>query len=200
MHALAAGDLVLGGVDSVTAVVVNQHRRSGLASALLSIRTAAGEALAVTPDHVVQLNGVFSAARAAKSADVLSTGDVISAVTRFRGAVVNPITRSGTVLAASGGRPVVAATGNEWLSDVLLSAYPKYTLSFNLAVLFPATTQLLYDALLEPFFNAHARRLEARKAALPAPLVSAGLIAGDAALAASLAAALCSSPLVLAMA
>merc|ERR1711918_178791 len=58
------------------------------------------------------------------------------------------------------GEPVVAATAPEWSADVLLSAYPKYTLSFNLAFLFPASVQAFYNAALEPFFSVAVPRLE----------------------------------------
>merc|ERR1712100_235436 len=90
----------------------------------------------------------------------------------------------GTILAAGPqGVPVVAATAPEWSADVLLSAYPKYTLSFNLAVLFPASVQVYYDSALEPFFSLAVPRLEHVKAVAPVPAVAAGLALGDALLA-----------------
>jgi len=101
-------------------------------------------------------------------------------VARSRGGIINPITSDGKILAAGPtGLPVVAATGNEWLADVMLSGCAKYSLSFNLAALFPATVQAYYDAWLEAGFNAAVPTLAALKAAAPAPVVVAGVVAGD---------------------
>eukprot|EP00965_Chrysotila_dentata_P201753 6180731-Pleurochrysis_carterae.AAC.2 len=94
----------------------------------------------------------------------------VEQVTRTRGGIINPITSDGKILAAGPtGLPVVAATGNEWLADVMLSGYAKYSLSFNLAALFPGTVQAYYDAWLEAGFNAAVPTLAALKAAAPAP-------------------------------
>merc|ERR550514_1927479 len=91
-------------------------------------------------------------------------------------------------LAAAGpeGEPVVAATAPEWSADVLLSGYPKYTLAFNLALMFPASVQAFYNVALEPFFSLAVPRLEQIKAAAPMPAVVAGFALGDVSLAAGL--------------
>lgn len=187
MKRLVAGDLVLSDKETVSRVVANQHKASAVTSTLLSLHTADGEALAVTPDHVLLLDSTFAAARSATIGSVLSSGAAVTAVSHSRGGVVNPITASGTILASGpSGVPVVAATANEWLADVLLSSYPKRTFSFALAAAFPATTQAYYDAVLEPFFNVAVPHLEKTKALVSAPAVAALCMLGDVSLAGGL--------------
>merc|ERR1719311_1019974 len=184
MEALVAGDTVLADGEALTRVVVNQHARVKATAPMLTLHFEGGS-LSLTADHVVLLDGALSPARLATVGSVLSSGRKVSAVTRSSEEVVNPITSAGTILAAGPmGEPAVAATANEWLADVLLSAYPKYTLSFNLAILFPASVQAYYNSLLEPFFSLAVPRLEQVKAVAPMPAVAAGLALGDALLAA----------------
>merc|ERR1719230_1226956 len=141
MGALVAGDAVLADGAGLTRVVVNQHAGVKAAAPMLTLHFEGGS-LSLTADHVLLLDGALSPARLAAVGSVLSSGRKVSAVTHGSQGVVNPITAAGTILAAGpSGEPVVAATANEWLADVLLSAYPKYTPSFNLAVLFPASVQ-----------------------------------------------------------
>ena len=79
-------------------------------------------------------------------------------------------------------------TCNFLLVQVLLSAYPKYTLSFALAHLFPATAQAYYDALLEPLFNLALPRIQApRGAKIGKSAAAMGLVLGDLLLAAGFA-------------
>merc|ERR1719502_677840 len=184
MDKLVAGDTVLANAAALTRVVVNQHAMVKAAAPMLTLHFEGGS-LSLTADHVLQLDGALSPARLAAVGSVLSSGRKVSAVTRSSEEVVNPITAAGTILAAGTiGEPAVAATANEWLADVLLSAYPKYTLSFNLAILFPASVQAYYNSLLEPFFSLAVPRLEQVKAVAPVPAVAAGLALGDALLAA----------------
>ena len=126
--------------------------------------------------------------RSATVGSVLSNGVTITAITAHSGGIINPIVAGGTILASdkAGGAPVLAATADEWTANVLLSAYPKFSPSFALAALFPATVQAYYDDALEPFFNAAVPTLRTLKVAAPAPLVGLALIAGDAALVAGL--------------
>jgi len=189
MSELAAGDTVLSDADTAARVVVNQHKiEDGKASLLITLTHARGS-LALTPDHVLELDGKFMPAREAHVGAALSNGAVIEAISHSRGGIINPITATGKILAAAAtGEPVVAATGNEWLADVMLSAYPKYTLSYTLAAAFPAAVQAYYDGALEPLFTAAVPHLTKIKAAAPAPLVGVILVAGDAALATGLAA------------
>lgn len=189
MSELAAGDTVLSDADTAARVVVNQHKvEDGKASLLITLTHARGS-LALTPDHVLELDGKFMPAREAHVGAALSNGAVIEAISHSRGGIINPITVTGKILAAAAtGEPVVAATGNEWLADVMLSAYPKYTLSYALAAAFPAAVQAYYDGALEPLFTAAVPHLTKIKAAAPAPLVGVILVAGDAALATGFAA------------
>jgi len=186
MDALVAGDTVLATDAAATRVVVNQHAGVKATSPMLTLHFEGG-ALALTPDHVLFVDGAHAPARLAGVGSVLSSGRKVTAITRSQQGIVNPITVAGTILAAGPeGEPVVAATAPEWSADVLLSAYPKYTLSFNLAFLFPASVQAFYNAALEPFFSVAVPRLEQVKAAAPMPVVAVGFALGDAALAAGL--------------
>merc|ERR1719198_2731139 len=175
MDALVAGDAVLASDVAATRVVVNQHAGVKATAPMLTLHFEGG-ALALTPDHVLLVDGAHAPARLAAVGSVLSSGRKVTAITRGQQGIVNPITVAGTILAAGPqGEPVVAATAPEWSADVLLSAYPKYTLSFNLAFLFPASVQAFYNAALEPFFSVAVPRLEQIKAAAPLPVVAAGL-------------------------
>jgi len=186
MGALVAGDTVLADGAALTRVVVNQHAGVKAAAPMLTLHFEGGS-LSLTADHVLLLDGALAPARLAAVGSVLSSGRKVSAITHGTQDVVNPITAAGTILAAGpSGDPVVAATANEWLADVLFSAYPKYTLSFTLAALFPASVQAYYDSALEPFFSLLVPRLEHVKSAAPMPAVAAGLVLGDTLLAGGL--------------
>mmetsp|Transcript_32569 Transcript_32569/g.71466 ORF Transcript_32569/g.71466 Transcript_32569/m.71466 type:complete len:394 (+) Transcript_32569:66-1247(+) len=186
MSSLRAGDLVLSqsaAEPSISRVIVNQHVESDHTSVLMHMKHSKGS-LSVTADHVVLVDGEFMPARVVKAGSKLALADgghvEVEHVARSRGGIINPITSDGKILAAGPtGLPVVAATGNEWLADVMLSGCAKYSLSFNLAALFPATVQAYYDAWLEAGFNAAVPTLAALKAAAPAPVVVAGVVAGD---------------------
>jgi len=179
MDALVAGDLVLATKETATRVVVNQHVGVKATSPMLTLHFEGGS-LSLTPDHVLLLNGAYAPARLAAVGSVLSSGRKVAAVTRKQQGIVNPITAAGTILAAGQqGEPVVAATAPEWSADILLSGYPKHTLAFNLAFLFPASVQAFYNAALEPFFSLAVPRLEQIKAAAPLPAVAVGFAIGD---------------------
>ena len=191
MLELVAGDLVLtekGGVPSVDRVVVNQHREHTTRSAALLTLVHAAGSLTLTPGHVVWLDGGFAPARSATVGSVLSNGVTITAITAHSGGIINPIVAGGTILASdkAGGAPVLAATADEWTANVLLSAYPKFSPSFALAALFPATVQAYYDDALETLYHAAVPTLRTLKLAAPAPLVGLATISVDAALVAGL--------------
>jgi len=144
-----------------------------------------GGLLSLTPDHMLLVDGKLRAARTVTNGASLS-GYKVHAVTSTRSGIINPITTSGLILAAStSGQPILAATGNEWLADVMLSSYPQYTLSYTLASAFPATVQRFYDAVLEPVFNALVPILTPLKASAPQPVIYAALVSADLALAAA---------------
>jgi len=169
-------------VGSTTSVVVVQHSAAAapVTSALLLLNHSEGS-LELTPDHVVVLDGRYTAARHAVAGSRLSSGASVTAVVAIpSAAVINPITASGRLLVANKeGMPVTSATGNEWIADALLSSYARYTFSFTLAAALPACAQDYYDSLLEPLFNGAVPALASLKGAAPPPMAAAGLIVGD---------------------
>ena len=176
MTALVAGDVVLADGKTSTRVVVNQHVGAGKTSAVITIRHTEGS-LSLTPDHVIELDGAFIASREAAAGATLSSGATVTAVSLGVSGIINPHTASGTILAADGvGKPVVAATGNEWLSSWLLSGYPKYTLTYSLAAAFPAAVQQYYNDIVE---HMSLGTLAKFAHALPTPVVGGCLIIGD---------------------
>jgi len=179
MAALRSGDIVLDGPSSTTRVIVNQHREATFKSALVEIEHANGK-LALTPDHVLAVDGAFVPARNAARGSKLGASEV-SRVVHTAGEVINPLTASGKILAQGG---VLASTYPEWIAEYMLSsALVPLPLSLsNLAsYLFPETTQAYYDALVEPLVTAaHPKHL---KDALPAALYPAAFFTADLALA-----------------
>ena len=176
MTALVAGDMVLADMKTSTSVVVNQHLGAGKTSAVLTIHHTEGS-LTLTPDHVLELDGTFVASREAAAGATLSSGATVKTVSSGVSGIINPHTASGTILAADGvGKPVVAATGNEWLSSWLLSGYPKYTFTYTLAAAFPATVQQYYNEIIE---HMSLGALAKFAHALPTPVVGGCLIVGD---------------------
>jgi len=185
MAELQAGDLVLSSKDGAIfteRVVVNQHRESNARAALITLHHSAGS-LSLTPNHVLWIDGAYRPAREAVVGSSLSDGLVVNTIVEGdEGRIINPITTGGTILAAGkdGGLPVLSVTGEEWLSDVILSGYPQYTLSFALAAAFPERVQAYYDAVLEPVFNTAGPYLSATKAFAPyTALVGAAVVLGD---------------------
>jgi len=184
MADLVAGDLVLSDASTTTRVVVNQHVPEPAVTAhLLTLEHATGS-LSLTPDHVIFVDGSFLPARAASPGSTLSGGAVVMRVSHGHGAVINPITASGKILAAGlNGTPVVAATANEWAADALLSPFAAYSLAFAFSAAFPQRVQEYYDAALEPIFNAAVPHLARTKASSSTPFVVTCFALGDALLA-----------------
>jgi len=193
MASLKSGDLVMDGPGSVARVIVNQHREATFKSSLLEITHANGE-LSLTPDHVLEVDGVFVPARLASAGTMLGDSEV-SRVTVTAGEVINPLTTSGKILTQGG---VLATTYPEWVAEYMLSSrlVPlPISLSNLLSYVFPETTQAYYDAVIEPLVTkAHPKHL---KAALPAPLLPAAFLFGDLALASGFAGFALASPMVL---
>jgi len=182
MSALRSGDIVKDGPRSTTRVVVNQHRSAELISDLLTLESAAGvRPLSLTADHVLEVSGKMVAAREALVAGArLGTAEGTAVVTRAShstGAVINPITASGKIIANG----VVAATYPEWIAEWMFTSYVPLPLSLGnaLSALFPEHTQAYYDDALEPFFAATAPRLVALKRVLPSPLVVLAFLVAD---------------------
>jgi len=194
MASLRSGDLVLDGPSSTTRVIVNQHREATFTSSLIEIEHKHGK-LALTPDHVLAIEGKFVAARNAAPGSMLGESE-ISHVAITEGAVINPLTASGKILTQGG---VLASTYPEWIAEYMLSsALVPLPLSFSnlISYLFPETTQAYYDALIEPLVTiAHPKHL---KAALPTALYPVAFFAGDLALAVGFGAFALASPIVIA--
>jgi len=180
MKDLAAGDVVLAtdasGALSLERVIVNQHKANPLASALLELHHSAG-VLALTPDHVLLVNGAFGPARDATPGSTLKLADgtkvVVARVTKAHGTVINPLTTSGTIVAGG----VVASSHPEW--TFAWAGKAPFPLFYGLAAAFPTTSQAYYDAVLEPLFDALGANL--RPMALGASALVAPLALADAA-------------------
>jgi hypothetical protein len=194
MAALRSGDVVMDGPSSTTRIIVNQHREATFKSALVEIEHANGK-LALTPDHVLALDGAFVPARNAAPGSKLGASEV-SRVAYTAGEVINPLTASGKILTQGG---VLASTYPEWIADYMLSSVLvplPLSLSNLISYLFPETTQAYYDALIEPLVTAaHPKHL---KAALPAALYPVAFLAADLALAAGFGAFALASPVAVA--
>lgn len=173
MASLASGDRVLASPDLISRIIVNVHRAEiTTTAAMLTLETTSGGVVSLTPDHALSLDGFVAAAREARPGNVLATGERLSRVTRRAGgAVINPFTTAGTILAAgSDGPPILATTFSAWFAQWLLdtSVYPvPLSLSNVLSYIFPATSQAYYDAALEPLFVSNQPRLVDAWARLP---------------------------------
>ena len=186
MASLASGDLVLSSPHATTRVLVNQHRAEEAAATvapMVRIRHTHGT-LTLTPDHVLLVDGAFQPARlVARGSRLEPASSVVTSVTATSDAIVNPLTTSGTILAAGPeGAPVVASCFPEWIADLALGStlYPlPHSLTAVASYLFPRAVQTYHDALLEPFFAATATRLEGVRAAVPAPVALAILFCFD---------------------
>ena len=202
MTSLSAGDYVLtqaaDGALAHTRVILNQHkvaRDSDASSPLLTLYHERGT-LGLSPDHVLRVGGEFGPARTATAGAHLVAADGksarVSRVEVSRGGVVNPLTVSGTILAAGPtGAPVLASVYGEWIADYFLgvATYPlPYSLGSALAYLFPEHVQAYYDTVLEPPFLAGAVHLKSISAAAPDAVIGAIVFGFDLALGAGFAA------------
>jgi hypothetical protein len=189
MPTLRAGDLVLtaaAGKPAVTRVVLNQHvADDGPAPPVLTLHHARGT-VTLTEDHVLAVGGAFASAR---DALVAADGEplAVERVEVGREGVINPITVSGTILAAGpAGVPVLASVYGDWIAYYFLAThvYPlPLSLSSALAYFFPAHVQGYYDAALEPAFIRAAKGLKV-SAKAPWPVVALIIAALDVLLAA----------------
>merc|ERR1719183_398615 len=154
MAELRSGDRVLSSMAEIARVIVNQHKEVVLSARMVRISHSGGS-LALTPDHVLRVDGVLAAARDVKPGSNLDGAKVESA-TLTTGAIINPVTTSGYILAAGPkGTPVVASSHPEWIAPFMLSAtgllVSERSLCSSLARLFPESAQAFYDAHLEAF-------------------------------------------------
>jgi len=173
MTELRAGDHVLtadpaSGEPVATRIVVNQHiKPNNVISELLTVHHADGS-IAVTPDHVVSVDGEFASASTIAPGSTLAMPTAeghlrrvaVEAVTKSTGGIINPLTASGTILAATDGAAVLASAYPDWIASFMLGLkfYPlPFSLSSMISYVLPELTQEFYDAKLEAFFwkNAH---------------------------------------------
>ena len=105
---LSAGDLILGGSD-LTRVVAVQHKAVDTTAEMLTFDTADGASVSMTADHAVFVDGQLIAAAEVKVGSLLSTG-AVKRITKSKGAIINAVTASGTILATDAGAPVLAAS------------------------------------------------------------------------------------------
>merc|ERR1712060_106731 len=187
MSELSAGDIVLdGNPETLTAsrVVVVQHKiESATTTNLLTLLHAEGS-LTLTPDHMLLIDGGFAPARVARAGSLVQTpGETafqLLRVEKTQGAVVNPITKTGTILAADkDGAPLIASTANEWIADIMFSNYAQFSLSYMLSAVLPVTVQSYYDNILEPLFNAAVPSLAKLKRSVPTTVVATACVFGD---------------------
>jgi len=179
MSELRSGDVVKDGPDSVSRVIVNQHRAVEKMASLLNLEHTKGT-LSLTPDHALFVDGKIAAAVEAVPGSKLGDASVVR-TTSSTGAVINPITASGKILAAGEGEAVLAASTPNWIAEYLLTSYVPLPVSLSNAIsfAFPESTQAYYDAVLEDFFGATAPSLMKLKTALPSPLVAAAFLISD---------------------
>ena len=106
------------------------------------------------------------------------SGSKVTAISHGFAGVINPVTVSGTIVAAGAtGRPVVSSTYPEWIAQYMLEQNNGYyplpvSMSNMLAYLFPATAQAYWDEVLEHAFAANQQRLGSAKLGLPTALVA----------------------------
>ena len=122
MTSLISGDRVLDvgedGALRTTTIIVNQHRDSvgeHRSTKILTLKYVGGE-LSLTPHHMIHLDGELQPASAARAGSVLmgARGPVkLLGVKAKEGHIINPLTHSGTLLAASThGAPVLASVAS----------------------------------------------------------------------------------------
>ena len=192
MASLASGDLVLSSPHATTRVLVNQHRGVIKAASMVQISHTTGT-LTLTPDHMLLVDGAYQPARNVKPGSRLEPASIVTAVAATNDAIVSPLTRSSTILAAGReGGPVVASCFPEWVANLVVDsrAFPlPFALSTAAAHLFPAAVQAFYDDALEPLLDASVvPGLERLNAALPTPLALGVMACADVLMVAGLAA------------
>ena len=169
MTELTAGDAVLtvapGGSLVASRVLVTQHKRSAAVSTVLTFVTANGSSISLTPDHAIFVDGKLAAARTVRVGSTLTDAHgrqtAITSVDATRDGIINPVTAAGTLLAADGGEPYLAASHPIWIAPHILRAGGRLPapLFSCLSHAFPATMQAYYDAVLERIGSAVASRV-----------------------------------------
>jgi len=162
MTELRSGDRVLSHTDGtkmIDHVLFNQHVKATRShTPMLRLVLEEGDSeLRVTPDHVIMVDGKWQPARMAVAGSSLTNADGkfvrVRSVSLVTGGVINPVTASGTILAAGKeGSPFLASTYGEWIADRVLPRTAHSFLSEVLITAYPQATQDFYDSLIEPMF------------------------------------------------
>jgi len=162
------------GVATIVGVFVNQHVGRERMAPLRRLELEGGGALTVTDDHVILIDGQWRPAGEATVGSSVGvtihgapqTSNTVATIVHSVGAVVNPVTTSGTILAfdigsnsagaqgaAAASAPVLASTHSAWLAAPMLnaSAFPL-PLSAALSRALPTHTQGFYSETLEARF------------------------------------------------
>ena len=147
MAELAAGDRVLtasaSGSLEITQIVVVQHKHATeMSSDMLKLGTADGSTLSLTGDHAIFTDGSLVAAADVRVGSVLLTArgssTVVDSITKATEAreIINPVTTSGTILAADdGSRPLLVASHPIWVAPwVVESKVARYAVNAVLAL------------------------------------------------------------------
>jgi len=198
MTSLTAGDRVLSGLPggdlTVSRVITNQHLLPvPRLSTLLTIHFDGGS-LTVTPDHMLYIDHSLHPARAATVGSWLddAKGGVrrVSAVTMVAGAIINPHTTAGTIVAAGAvGAPILATTYGEWIADAMPAITVQATISHAISLVLPHSSQAFSDLLFGQALShmGWGNALIALKQATPVPLYPAAVVFCDLALTAAFA-------------
>ena len=116
---------LIDGTMATTDVIVNQHVNApSTMSTLLTVTTEDGSSVTLTPDHALFVDGKLAAASDVKVGLSLTSAQGepvrVNAIHWATGAVINPVTGAGTILAAEGdGLPLLAASHPIWIAPTL---------------------------------------------------------------------------------
>ena len=116
MADLVPFDVVLGR-DGPTTVVAVQHNAVDTLAEMLTLHTADGSSVSMTPNHAVFVDGELVAAADAKIGSTLSTG-IVTKITKGEASIINAVTASGTIVADG----IVAASNPMWIASLTVDA------------------------------------------------------------------------------
>jgi len=185
MTELMAGDMVVSldaaGAPTLERVIVTQHKAAPHMAKLLKLETASGGTVTVTPDHVIAVGGIFIPAAEAAVGDLLSAGP-ITKISETVGAIINPVTTSGTILTADKDArtvPVLVATHPDWIASFMLNAptFP-FVATHLLSRVAPEVVQKAYESLETTLANA-LPSMQTASASLPNALITAVVLGAD---------------------
>lgn len=131
MADLAVGDRVLGR-DGATYVLAVQHKAVDTVAQMLTLHTADGMSVSVTPDHGIFLDGSLVAASeanvGARLTNARGEATAIQRITKGEAAIINAITSDGTIVADG----VLAASNPYWIAKYAVDA-PLARMILNVA-------------------------------------------------------------------